>query len=218
MQIIDTIPVRHSVRRFLDKPIHEAKAAQLQYVIDGCNRDFGTHIQLVLQDPEVFAKQKQFSHAVNYIALVANKKADLQEALGYCGQMLVLKAQAIGLNTCWAAATYRKRKVKASVRKGEKLYAVIAIGCGEDPGKLHKERPMEKRMRAAEPIPDWFLNGMDAAMLAPTALHRQSFLFTLEENNRVRLKSKGVCKKLNAGILKYHFELGAGKDHFQWAE
>ena len=33
MQIIDTIPLRHSVRRFQDKPIHAAKAAQLQYVI-----------------------------------------------------------------------------------------------------------------------------------------------------------------------------------------
>ena len=218
MQIIDTIPLRHSVRRFLDKPIHEAKAAQLQYVIDGCNRDFGTHIQLIWEDGEVFAKKKQFSHAVNYIALVASKNADLQETLGYCGQMLVLKAQAIGLNTCWAAATYRKSKVKATIGKGEKLYAVIALGYGENPGKLHKERPMKKRMRSAEPIPDWFLDGMDAAMLAPTALHRQSFVFILENENRVRLKSKGVCKKLNAGILKYHFELGAGKENFQWAK
>lgn len=218
MQIIDTIPLRHTVRRFQDKPIHEAKAAQLQYVIDGCNRDFGTHIQLVLDDPEVFAKKKQFSHAVNYITLVANKKADLQEALGYCGEMLVLKAQAIGLNTCWVAATYRKGKVKATIGKGEKLYAVIAIGYGENPGKLHKERPMKKRMQAAEPIPDWFLDGMDAAMLAPTALHRQSFVFTLVGNSQVRLKSKGVCKKLNAGILKYHFELGAGKENFQWTK
>ncbi len=218
MQIIDTIPLRHSVRRFLDKPIHEAKAAQLQYVIDGCNRDFGTHIQLMLGDGEVFAKKKQFANAVNYIALVANKKAGLQEALGYCGQMLVLKAQAIGLNTCWVAGSYRKSKVKAAINKGEKLYAVIALGYGENPGKLHKERPMKKRMRSAEPIPDWFLDGMDAAMLAPTALHRQSFVFTLVGDRQVRLKSKGVCKKLNAGILKYHFELGAGKENFQWAK
>ncbi len=218
MQIIDTIPLRHSVRSFLDKPIHPAKAAQLQYVIDGCNRDFGTHIQLVLGDPEVFAKKKPFQNAVNYIALVGSKKRDPQEALGYCGQMLVLKAQAIGLNTCWVAGSYRKGKVKAAIGKGEKLYAVIALGYGETPGKLHKERPMEKRMKAPQPAPDWFLNGMDAAMLAPTALHKQNFVFTLEEDDRVKLKSKGVCKKLNAGILKYHFELGAGKESFQWAK
>ena len=140
MQIIDTIPLRHSVRSFLDKPIHPAKAAQLQYVIDGCNRDFGTHIQLILDDPEVFAKKKPFQNAVNYIALVGSKKRDPQEALGYCGQMLVLKAQAIGLNTCWVAGSYRKGKVKAAIGKGEKLYAVIALGYGENPGKLHKER------------------------------------------------------------------------------
>lgn len=218
MQIIDTIPLRHSVRSFLDQPIHPAKAAQLQYVIDGCNRDFGTHIQLVLGDPEVFAKKKAFQNAVNYIALVGSKKRDPQEALGRCGQMLALKAQAIGLNSCWVAGTYRKGKVKANIAKGEKLYAVIAIGYGENPGKLHKERPMKKRMKTPEPTPDWFLNGMDAAMLAPTALHKQNFVFTLEENGLVSLKSRGVCKKLNAGILKYHFELGAGKESFQWAK
>lgn len=218
MQIIDTIPLRHSVRKFQDKAIPDAKAAQLQYVIEGCNQKYGTHLQLILDDPQVFAGKKKFQNAVNYIALVGRKKDKPQEALGYCGETVVLKAQAIGLNTCWVASTYRKRKVKAQLSKGEKLYGVIAVGHGETPGKLHKERKMEKRMEAPAPAPDWFLNGMDAAMLAPTALHQQKFKFILEGENRVRLKSRGFCKKLNAGILKYHFALGAGEENFQWAK
>lgn len=218
MQIIDTIPLRHSVRKFQNRAIHDAKAAQLQYVIDGCNKEFGTNMQLILDDPRVFAGKRNFENAVNYIALVGSRKNAPQEALGYCGEMVALKAQAIGLNTCWVASTYRKGKVNAQLRKGEKLYGVIAVGYGETPGRLHKERKMEKRMQARSPAPDWFLNGMDAAMLAPTALHQQNFRFILEGKSGVRLKSKGICKKLNAGILKYHFELGAGKENFQWAE
>ncbi len=217
MQPIDFIPLRHSVRKFQDKAIHDAKAAQLQYVIDECNEKYGTHLQLILGDGEVFAGKKSFQNAVNYIALVGKKKPDCREALGYCGEILVLKAQAIGLNTCWVAGTYRKGKVKATLKKGEKLYGVIAVGYGQNSGKLHKERPMDKHMCAPSPAPDWFLNGMDAAMLAPTALHQQKFKFILQGENSVQLKSKGFCKRLNAGILKYHFELGAGKENFTWA-
>ncbi len=218
MRVLDTIPLRHSVRKFLDKPIHVAKAAQLQYVIDGCNQAYGTHIQLITEDPQVFAKAKAFENAVNYIALVGSKKSKPKEALGYCGEMLVLKAQAIGLNTCWVAGTYRKRKVKASLAKGEKLYGVIAVGYGVDQGQPHKVRKAEKKMDAPEPQPQWFLDGVDAAMLAPTALHQQKFKFILCNNGTVKLKSGGFCKRLNAGILKYHFETGAGIDNFLWNE
>ncbi len=216
MHMIDTIPLRHSVRKFQDKPIHDAKAAQLQYVMDQCNEKYGIHLQLITGDSQVFAGKKAFENAVNYIALVGRKKPDAREALGYCGQMLALKAQAIGLNTCWVAGSYRKSKVKAVISKGEKLYGVIAVGYGADPGRLHKQRPMEKRMKGPSPAPDWFLNGMDAAMLAPTALHQQKFIFILQGENAVRLKSKGFCRQLNAGILKLHFELGAGEENFTW--
>ena len=218
MLLSQVLPLRHTVRRFRDIPIHAAKAAQLQYEIDRCNAQYGTHIQLVTDDPQVFAGKKAFSNANNYIALIGSKKQKPQEILGYCGELLVLKAQAIQLNTCWVAATYRKRKVKATVLPGEKLYAVIAVGVGEDQGAPHKRRKRETRQKGPQPLPMWFQKGVHAAMLAPTALHRQNFCFTLLENDTVALRSKGVCKKLNAGILKYHFEIGAGDHSFRWSE
>ena len=69
---------------------------------------------------------------------------------------------------------------------------------------------------AAEPIPDWFIKGVKAARRAPTAMNKQNFHFTLLDDNKVQLESKGSCAKLNAGILKYHFEAGAGTNHFTW--
>lgn len=216
MTLSDVLPLRHSVRVFQDTPIHPAKAAQLQYEIDNCNRRFGTHIQLITEDPEVFAGKKSFVHADNYIALIGPKRKKPQEALGYAGELLALKAQAIKLNTCWVAATYRKRKVKAAVAPGEKLYAVIAVGVGETQGFDHKSKSLASRQKGPDPLPQWFRDGVNAAMLAPTALHRQSFCFTLTENDGVSLRSRGVCKGLNAGILKCHFEIGAGDHPFTW--
>lgn len=215
MTILQAIVKRHSVRRFLDQPIHPAKAAQLSYIAEQCNRDYGVHIQPVFEDPQVFAGQKTFENCKNYIALVGPRGS--AEALGYCGEMLVLKAQAIGLNTCWVAGTYRKRRVKAQLGKGERVYAVIALGCGAGSGKPHKIRKPEKLMQGPQVMPEWFYTGVEAASLAPTALGMQNFKFILRENGCVRLISRGFCKKLNKGILKYHFEAGAGAENFTWA-
>ncbi len=215
MNIVDTIPMRHSVRHFLEKPVHPAKIGQLSFVAEQCNQSYGLHLQLITEDPEVFAGQKTFENAVNYIALVGPKGS--QEALGYCGEMLVLKAQSVGLNTCWVAGTYHKRKVKAVLDKGEKLYGVIPFGYGKTPGKPHKPRKLGRYIRAEDPLPQWFLAGVCAAMLAPTALGLQSFKFILRGDHSVKLRSYGFCRKLNRGILKYHFEQGAGGDFSHWA-
>ncbi len=214
MTILEAIVKRHSVRRFQERTIHPAKLAQLSYVMEACNQKYGLHLQLVLEDPQVFAGQKAFANCDNYIALIGPRGC--AEALGYCGEMLVLKAQAIGLNTCWVAGTYRKHKVKAQRDKGEKLYGVIALGYGADNGKPHKMRKLEKFIQGPQDIPEWFYTGVEAALFAPTALGIQKFKFILCDDGSVTLKSGGFCKKLNKGILKYHFEAGAGSDSFTW--
>ena len=70
----------------------------------------------------------KFEGVSNYIALVGPKSPSLEETLGYCGQQLVLKAQELGLNTCWVALTYGKSA--ASVLDGEKEICVISLGYG----------------------------------------------------------------------------------------
>ena len=72
-------------------------------------------------------------------------------------------------------------------------------------------------MAVQGPAPDWFLRGVDAALLAPTAMNQQKFMFRLE-NGRVSARAGlGFYSKVDLGIAKYHFELGAGKANFQWA-
>ena len=59
--------------------------------------------------------------------------------------------------------------------------------------------------------------GAEAALLAPTAMNQQKFLFTLDGNKVSAKAGFGFYTKIDLGIAKYHFELGAGADHFEWA-
>ena len=64
--------------------------------------------------------------------------------------------------------------------------------------------------------PDWFIRGIDAALLAPTAMNQQKFTFSLDGSNVTAKAGIGFYSKIDLGIAKYHFELGAGAENFSW--
>lgn len=181
-------------------------------MINECNRESGMHIQIFLDEPKCFdsmmAHYGKFSGVENYIALVGEKSAGLDEKAGYYGEKLVLKAQELGLNTCWVAMTHGKSA--AVIRKGEKQACIIALGYGTTQGAEHRSKPLEQLCNCASDMPDWFSKGMEAALLAPTAMNQQKFYFTLK-NGRVSVKpGKGFYTKMDMGIVKYHFETVTG--------
>ena len=67
------------------------------------------------------------------------------------------------------------------------------------------------------------MQGVAAALLAPTAVNQQKFRFeyvppTGDGKPRVRATTKrGTQTRVETGIAKYHFEVAAGKDNFDWA-
>lgn len=221
MTELEAIRVRHSVRQYLDKPLNNDELAMLHEEIDICNRESGLHIQLVTNEPKAFqspmARYGKFSGAVNYFALVGKAGPDLHEKCGYWGERLVLKAQMMGLNTCWVALTFSRVDSAYIVNEGEKLAAVIAVGHGAVQGVPHKSKAMEDVTKVEGPMPDWFKAGMEAVLLAPTAINQQKFLFTLENGKVTAEPGHAFYVKMDLGIAKYHFEIGAGKENFQWA-
>lgn len=221
MDLKEAMQARHSVRQYKDQPLSVEVIAALQEEIAACNRESGLHIQLVTNEPRAFdgfmAHYGKFSGVTSYLALIGKKGPDLDEKCGYFGQRLVLKAQQLGLNTCWVAMSYTKIKTAFTVDKGEKLCVVIALGYGATQGVPHKSRPFSEVAKADGQMPDWFKNGVEAALLAPTAMNQQKFLFTLSGNKVSAKAGRGFYTKLDLGIVKYHFELGAGKDRFAWA-
>lgn len=220
MTILEAMQARHSVRSYLAKPLEADVKHALLAEIDAINRESGLHFQMVTDEPKAFsglmARYGKFSGVTSYIALAGRKSPDLDERCGYYGERLVLLAQQLGLNTCWVAMTYKKIPGAFQLAPGEKLALVIALGYGETQGVPHKSKPAED-VAGVSGAPEWFRAGVDAALLAPTAMNQQKFTLTLE-NGRVRAKAgTGFYTKIDLGIVKYHFESGAGKENFQWA-
>ena len=55
------------------------------------------------------------------------------------------------------------------------------------------------------------------ALLAPTAMNQQKFRFSLDGRTVHAEAGNGFYTKIDLGIAKYHFEVGAGKENFEWA-
>ena len=55
MELIEAVRARHSVRKYLDRPIEAAAVAALRSEIEKSNAASGLHIQLVLDEPKAFA-------------------------------------------------------------------------------------------------------------------------------------------------------------------
>ena len=214
MEILEIMQQRHSVRQYTDRAIEPEKRTVLDALTQEINRKAGLSVQIIYDDPKCFdsfmAHYGKFAGVRNYIALVGKKAPGLDETLGYYGEELVLKAQELGLNTCWVALTHGKSK--AAVGRGEKEVCLIALGYGVTQGVEHKSRPMQELCTCGEPMPECFRCGMNAAMLAPTAMNQQKFRFELLPDGMVKAAcGSGFYTKLDLGIVKYHFEAVTGK-------
>lgn len=157
------------------------------------------------------ARYGKFSGVRNYIALIGKKSDKLDALLGYYGEKLVLKAQELGLNTCWVALTHGKSD--AVVGKGEKTVCLISLGYGKTQGSEHKNKALSEVSNCTDASPEWFRNGVNAALLAPTAMNQQKFCFELADDGSVKAScGKGFYTKLDLGIVQYHFEAVTGKN------
>ena len=220
MDYLEAIQQRHSVRAYLDKPIEGETLAALEQEIADCNRESGLHIQLIQNEPKAFdsrmAHYGKFSGVTNYIAMIGEKSPQLDELCGYYGERIVLKAQTLGLNTCWVALTYKKIPGVFQIDKGEKLTVVISIGYGKTQGSKRPSKSFSDVTTVDGDMPEWFKSGVEAALLAPTAVNQQKFHFTLVDD-KVKAKAKpAFYSKMDLGIAKYHFELASGKDQSVW--
>ena len=232
MTLLEAIQARHSVRKYKDEPIPEEVLAVLRNKVWEINRQAGLHIQLVTGEPKAFSGPMaygSFSGVKNYLVMAGKKGEDLDEKIGYYGEQLVLLAQTLGLNSCWTGLSYRKvdRKVAGTyeLADGEKIGCYIALGYGETQGKGHKVKDVKEISNASDVTPKWFNKGVEAAILAPTAVNQQKFYLEylgfrdfskLPKVAAKPLFSMVGYSKIDLGIVKYHFELGAGKENFEW--
>ena len=227
MTIQEAIAARHSVRAYKGQPLTAEVVKALKDKVAELNREGHLHMQLILNEPKAFqgtlAKYGKFHGVNNYIVVAGQKADDLDERVGYYGEQLVLFAQTLDLNTCWVGLSYSKVPGTYVLEDGEKIACYITIGYGETQGVGHKVKKVEQVSNASDTTPSWFKKGVEAALLAPTAVNQQKFSFEYvgmkNSHHQVRAK-KGFSMigytKMDLGIAKYHFEVGAGKENFEW--
>ena len=228
MTLQEAIQARHSVRAYTGRPLTDEDAQALQVKIEELNRMGQLHIQLIRNEPKAFlgpfARYGKFRNVTDYLVMAGVKADDLDERIGYYGEQLVLFAQTIGLNTCWVGLSYTKIPDTYVLNEGEVIQAYISIGYGATQGVSHKIKRIDQVSNVSASTPEWFRRGVEAALLAPTAINQQKFSFEYVGNTdglpQVRAK-KGFSlvgyTHMDLGIAKYHFEIGAGKDNFNWA-
>lgn len=218
----EVIKSRHSVRSFTDAPIAADVKRLLDAAVAQCNSDGGLSIKFVTEEPEAFGKSLlahygKFVNVRNYFCLIARRESGAEERVGRYGEMLVLKAQELGLNTCWVGMTFAKGRIPVEIAKGEKLYAVIAVGYGQNQGAEHRVKTPDQICREIAETPDWFRRGVDCALLAPTAVNQQKFRFKWLGGGAVSASTGwGFFSKVDLGIAKLHFELGASPVEVDW--
>ena len=216
MTLQEAIAARHSVRAYQDRPIPADVRARLDACAADCSREGGLHVWIRYDDPDGFdsrlAHYGRFRDVKNYVVLAGQRGGDFELRCGYYGERLVLEAQRLGLNTCWAALTLNKRKVRELLRPGESLCMVIALGYGVNAGTPHRGKRYADVARG-DGAPDWFRAGVEAALLAPTAVNQQKFVFSWEGDvAALRVRGLGSCLQTDLGIVKYHFEIASGHE------
>ena len=229
MTIQEAIEARHSVRAYKGQPLAADVVEVLEEKIRELNEKGHLHMQLIRNETKAFqgklAKYGKFRGVNNYIVMAGQKSDDLDEHIGYYGEQLVLLAQTLGLNTCWVGLSYSKVPGTYVLDAGEVIEAYISIGYGETQGVSHKIKSVEQVSNANDLTPSWFRQGVEAALLAPTAVNQQKFFFEYipaRDGKPVRVLAKRNFSligftQMDLGIAKCHFEIGAGKENFEWA-
>ena len=225
----EAIGERHSVRTYDNRALSGEDAKILAEACAKASEESGLTFTLVVDEREAFSAgllhYGKLNGVANYIAIMGPKGKEADELAGYYGERLVLLAQTMDIRSCWAGAAYSKRRTKVDLRPGQRLIIAIALGYSEDRGNPHRSRGFDEVASVKLPTaPVWFVEGVKAALLAPTAINQQRFHLTMTDRTGdgglpvVELTAKfGPYSHVDLGIVRYHFEVAAGRYNFVWA-
>ena len=231
------IPSRRSRRRFDPKrPIEPVALATL---VKAC-REFTPfpHARAYLVNEPgqdvfkgVIGGYGKVSGAPAFIAFIGDTRgSSVQEEVGYICEGIVLEATALGLNTCWVGGFFKPERVASLIDIGpsERVLAVTPVGYASESeslqeklmtgfGRTHVRLPISKiggNSNEAN-LPDWIRASIEAARLAPSAVNRQHWGFSVQDDGiLVFVRTEGqdfhVSKRLDCGIAMLHIELAAG--------
>lgn len=206
--LIKAIDLRHTVRRYKPVEIDSNVRTLILERIDKLNSSHNLTMKVVFDDNSSLSLLGKFvlsQNARNFIVLGGSDSQ--QERLGYCAANLMLFLQSIGLNSWFVGGTYNRKRLESKYH--ENVCGVVVFGYGIDDGKNHKSKSFTQ-VSQSDDENNWFKQGVEATLKAPTALNKQNFKFYLADGV-VKLEVKeSPYAKLELGILSYFFELASG--------
>ena len=219
MNIDEAIRERHTVKIYKKTPIAADVLKQLNERIKALNEGLDVFMSLVTNDSSALNAAVKITFAKNvnnYIVLSGKNESDLEEKLGYGGADIMLFAQTLGLNTWWVSGTFNKgnARERGGIPGSNLIKGIIIIGYGDNNGTPHRSKSSIDVSTYSGNPPYWFVKGVGMALLAPTAMNRQGFIIKGSGNKVSITCDKGPFSNLELGIIKYHFEIGAGRENF----
>lgn len=232
MEIKDTyyeaIKNRRSRRKFETTPIDKSKLKDLNELISKINEESKMNIQLIEDGSKILngfrASYGMISGKMSVVALIGNEHdKDLKEKAGYYGEYIVLEAVSLGLGTCWVGGTFNKKKCNSmiEINDNENLVCIIAIGNVKSE-KSYKEKLLARSgnnkkafdeilLDGAEDAPEWIENGINMAIMAPSAMNKQPVGYSYRKGvvNSFFIKNGLGYEEVDSGISMAHFEIGA---------
>ena len=226
---LTAIPVRHARRSYTGEPVGAADLDALAALAARWRPWPGARAVLVRAAPQsmfvgIVGAYGGISHAPSALAFVGADGVRAEE-VGYTGEGLVLEATARGLDTCWVAGLFSAHHTAelASLEPHERVLAVAALGRARGAASV-KERLLfgagrPKHRRSLDEIapgherwPAWARAAVEAVRVAPSAMNRQPWRFSLAEDG-LALRLAGIdtprtSKHLDCGIAMLHAEVG----------
>ncbi len=232
----ESIFQRRSRRLFTAEPLTDEEVSRLTDFSQQLNKNIaGARVEIITQNPEdvfkgVIGSYGKIKGAPAYAAFIGNlEDANMQEKVGYIGECLILEAASMGLATCWVGGFFRPDIVKQqiAVAADEKVLAVTPLGYASKQYGLkeklmsgfvssHKRKDLDflcvGGFRAD--WPDWVKSALELARLAPSAVNRQPWRFSVEPN-AIKISvdnvkdTYNISKRLDCGIAMVHIEVGA---------
>ena len=221
-RFLQAVGRRFSVRTFTGEA-DPAKLAALQYAAEKVALP---GVRIVIGKCEEHKLYKKLpgvpaiSGTGHYAAVIADSAHPrARYHAGISGEAFVLEAVSLELGTCWIGS-FKKRGVKITLKKNEKVLAVIPFGTFED-NTTHRKRKKLTDICSQDPAqwPLWAYNAAECVRNAPSAINLQPWYMSFAGRTMI-LQKKGMGTRLDMGIALLHMSLGVGeKDHvIHWEE
>lgn len=130
-QLIDAINIRTAVRAYDDEPIDDDTARQLEMALQPINLLGDLNIQLVRDQPKVFAEANASGHltnAANYLAIVgpANDE-EAKERAGFYAERMVLSRPRCAASAPYGSPAHGTRRRRPSIAASPLARSCISV-------------------------------------------------------------------------------------------